>query len=178
MILAELLNINIKSQFSSAWKSKVVFALLIINKAGGLVYNRTFHPGLNTLSSNDLLILAGTFHGVHAITASLIPHSLHPSNNLPPSTSQNTASQNFPVKATGLEVLESSHFRLTCFQTLTGTKFLLFTEPAQPNVDMVIKRVYELYADFVMKNPFYTVEMPVRCAKFDSGLDTYIKVRS
>jgi trafficking protein particle complex subunit 4 len=54
---------------------------------------------------------------------------------------------------------------------------LLFTEPAQPNVDTVIKRVYELYADFVMKNPFYTVEMPIRCQKFDSALDTFIKVR-
>lgn len=41
----------------------VVFSLLIINKAGGLVYNRDFHSGLNKLSSNDLLVLAGTFHG-------------------------------------------------------------------------------------------------------------------
>merc|ERR1712070_521230 len=39
----------------------VVFALLIINKAGGLVYNRTFAPGLQKLDSNDYLILAGTF---------------------------------------------------------------------------------------------------------------------
>lgn len=38
----------------------VVFALLIINKAGGLVYNRTFAPGLQKLDSNDYLILAGT----------------------------------------------------------------------------------------------------------------------
>lgn len=42
---------------------RVVFALLIINKAGGLVYNREFHQGLNPLRSNDLLMLAGTFHG-------------------------------------------------------------------------------------------------------------------
>ena len=66
---------------------------------------------------------------------------------------------------------------MTCFQTLTGTKFLLFTEPAQPNVDSVIKRIYELYADFVMKNPFYTVEMPIRCQKFDASLDAFVRVR-
>ncbi|KAF2436483.1 Sybindin-like protein [Tothia fuscella] len=149
----------------------VVFALLIINKAGGLVYNREFHTGLAKLSSNDLLILAGTFHGVHAITRSLIPSSLKPISN--PGTPQN-----FPQRPSGLEVLESSHFRLTCFQTLTGTKFLLFTEPAQPNVDSVIKRIYELYTDFVMKNPFYTVEMPIRCQKFDAGLDAFVRVKS
>jgi hypothetical protein len=81
------------------------------------------------------------------------------------------------LKASGLEVLESSHVRLNCFQTLTGTKFLLITEPGQPNVDIIIRKVYELYADFVMKNPFYTVEMPIRCQKFDAALDNYIKAR-
>lgn len=40
----------------------VVFALLIINKAGGLIYNRTFAPGLQKLDSNDYLILAGNPH--------------------------------------------------------------------------------------------------------------------
>lgn len=43
---------------------RTVFALMIINKAGGLVYNRTFQEGgLNQLSSNDYLVIAGTFHG-------------------------------------------------------------------------------------------------------------------
>lgn len=40
-----------------------------------------------------------------------------------------------------------------------------------------MKRIYELYADFVMKNPFYTVEMPIRCQKFDAALDSYVKAR-
>jgi hypothetical protein len=149
-------------------RHRVVFALLIVNKAGGLVFNREFHTGLNTLTSNDLLILAGTFHGIHAIARQLAPAVVHP---------QNTNPQNFPVRPSGIEVLETSHFRLNCFQTLTGLKFLLVTEPAQPNVEIVLKRVYELYADFVMKNPFYTVEMPVRCQKFDSALDSFIKAR-
>ncbi|KAF1992145.1 Sybindin-like protein [Aulographum hederae CBS 113979] len=152
----------------------VVFALLIISKAGGLIYNREFNAGLAKLSSNDLLILAGTFHGVHAITRSLAPVATHPANRLSSAPPSSIAAP-FPLRPTGLEVLESSHFRLTCFQTVTGTKFLLFTEPSQPNVDVVIKRIYELYADFVMKNPFYTIEMPVRCQKFDGALDGYIK---
>jgi hypothetical protein len=43
---------------------RTVFALIIINKAGGLIYNKTFHEaGLNKVSTNDLLVLAGTFHG-------------------------------------------------------------------------------------------------------------------
>jgi hypothetical protein len=153
---------------------RVVFALMIVSKSGGLIYNREFHTGLSKLTSNDYLILAGSFHGMHAITSQLspaprIPHITPQNNMLAPSP--------FPNRPTGIEVLESSHFRLQCFQTQTGTKFLLVTEPQQPNVDTMIKKVYELYADYVMKNPFYTVEMPIRCEKFDRGLDGFIKVR-
>lgn len=42
---------------------RVVYTLIIINKAGGLVYNRDFNSALNKVSVNDLLVLAGTFHG-------------------------------------------------------------------------------------------------------------------
>ena len=54
-----------------------------------------------------------------------------------------------------------------------GTKFLLITEPRQPNVDTVLRRMYELYADYVMKNPFYQLEMPIRCEEFDRNLGSY-----
>jgi len=42
---------------------RVVYSLIIINKAGGLVFNRDFNSPLNKISVNDLLVLAGTFHG-------------------------------------------------------------------------------------------------------------------
>lgn len=43
--------------------SRAVFSLIIINKAGGLIYQREFQAGLQKLSTNDYLVLAGTFHG-------------------------------------------------------------------------------------------------------------------
>lgn len=135
-----------------------MFALLIISKAGGLIYNRTFQTGLAPLSSNDSLVLAGTFHGVHAIA-----------RNLSPTTR--------PKDSTGIETLQTSRFLLTCHQTPTGTKFLLFTEPAQQNADAILQRCYELYADFVMKNPFYSLEMPIRCEKFERAVQGWIAVR-
>ncbi|KAF2109494.1 cis-golgi transport protein particle complex subunit [Lophiotrema nucula] len=152
----------------------VVFALFVISKAGGLIYNREFHTGMSKLSSNDYLMLAGSFHGMHAITKQLCP--------APPvaadKANSTLAPSPFINRASGLEVLETSHFRMQCFQTQTGVKFLLFTEPQQPNMDAMVKKIYELYADYVMKNPFYTVEMPIRCEKFDRGLDGFVKVRS
>jgi hypothetical protein len=82
---------------------------------------------------------------------------------------------NRPEPSSGLEVLESENFRLQCFNTMTGTKFLLFTDTTQANVDVTIRRVYEMYADYVMKNPFYQLEMPVRCDMFDRKLLSYIR---
>jgi hypothetical protein len=63
---------------------------------------------------------------------------------------------------------------LTCFQTPTGTKFLLFTSPEQPNTDQITRRCYDIYADYVMANPFYSLEMPIRVDKFDRALAAYL----
>lgn len=43
--------------------ARVVFALFVISKSGGLIYNREFHTGMSKLTSNDYLMLAGSFHG-------------------------------------------------------------------------------------------------------------------
>lgn len=76
----------------------MIFSLYIINKAGGLIYQKDFNDGLLRLDSNDYLILAGIFHGVHAITAKISPLA----------------------GLSGLELLETDTFHLKCFQTLTG----------------------------------------------------------
>jgi trafficking protein particle complex subunit 4 len=64
----------------------------------------------------------------------------------------------------------------TAFELLIkGTKSLLITEPRQANVDAVLRRIYEFYSDYVMKNPFYQLEMPIRCEEFDRNLGVYAK---
>ncbi|KAI2616414.1 Sybindin-like protein [Hypomontagnella submonticulosa] len=157
-----------------------VLALIVINKAGGLIYNRTFGDGLNQLNTNDYLVLAGTFHGVHAITARLNP--LKGFMNAQQQQQQQAALSggsapipSRPDPPSGLEVLETENFRLQCFNTLTGIKFLLFTDTMQANVDVAMRRVYDLYSDYVMKNPFYQLEMPIRCETFDRKLNSYIR---
>ncbi|KAK6843280.1 hypothetical protein PG987_004140 [Apiospora arundinis] len=154
-----------------------VIALLIINKAGGLIYNRTFGEGLNQLNSNDYLVLAGTFHGVHAITARLNPLREHQAAHYHAQQQQSHHQSSGTGRSppSGLEVMETENFRLQCFNTQTGTKFLLFTDTMQANVDVAMRKVYDLYADYVMKNPFYQLEMPVRCDMFDRKLNSYIR---
>lgn len=54
---------NQKRTLANSQKHRGVLALIIINKAGGLIFNRNFGDGLNKLDTNDYLVLAGTFHG-------------------------------------------------------------------------------------------------------------------
>lgn len=108
---------------------------------------------------------------VHAITARLNPLKYAPSQA--PAVIGGLPAR--PEPPSGLEVMETENFRLQCFTTLTGTKFLLFTDTTQANVDVTMRRVYDLYTDYVMKNPFYQLEMPVRCDIFDRKLLLYVR---
>ncbi len=51
----------------------------------------------------------------------------------------------------------------------------MVADPKQPNVEILLKRIYELYADFALKNPFYSLEMPIRCELFDTNLQAVLE---
>ncbi|KAK0228860.1 TRAPP complex subunit Trs23 [Armillaria fumosa] len=129
-----------------------IFGLWVINKAGGLVYQRNFADGLAQLTSNEYLVLAGTLHGIHAITSRLSP--MGPSS--------------------GAQVIEGESFKMTILLTATGTKFVLLTSLAELSAETTLQKVHEAYADAVMKNPFHTPEMPIRSEGFDLRINSLI----
>ncbi|KIJ69130.1 hypothetical protein HYDPIDRAFT_123258 [Hydnomerulius pinastri MD-312] len=129
-----------------------VFGLWVINKAGGLVYQRNFADGLAQLTSNEYLVLAGTLHGIHAITSRLSPIG----------------------SGSGAQVIEGESFKMTILLTATGTKFVLLTSLTETTAEAVLQKTYEAYADAVMKNPFHTPEMPIRSDGFDSRITALI----
>ncbi|CAN6670372.1 hypothetical protein TRVA0_043S00210 [Trichomonascus vanleenenianus] len=129
-----------------------VLALIIINRAGGLIYQRHFRDGLNQVSTNDYLVLAGTFHSVHAMTTRVSPTG----------------------SSSGIQTMETAKYQFHCFQTLSGVKFLVVTDIGQFQPDVIINRIYSLYSDYVMKNPFYQMDMPIKCDQFDRHLNSYL----
>ncbi|PVF99129.1 Sybindin-like protein [Serendipita vermifera] len=131
-----------------------IFGLWIINKAGGLVYQKNFADGLAQLNSNEYLVLAGTLHGIHAITSRISPAG----------------------KSSGVQVIEAETFKINIFPTPTGIKFVLLTSLTDTTADGALQKIYEAYADFVMKNPFHTPEMPIRADKFDVRVGEIIKI--
>ena len=104
------------------------YQLFIINRNGGLVYSKSLAPTAPALSTNDSLRLGSTFHGLHAI-----------------------AQQIAPIVSGGIERLETETFILQCFQTLTGVKFVVTAAPGTPDLDALLRGIYEVYSDYVLK---------------------------
>ena len=121
--------------------------VFIISRSGGLLYNQDLSAAAPVLSTNDWLRFGSTFHGLHAI-----------------------AGQIAPVISAGIEKLETGTFKLQCFLSRTGTKFVLTAQAGTQDLDAVLGKIYEAYADFVLKNPFYELEMPIRIPEFTNAV--------
>uniref|UniRef100_A0A8C7E9V8 Trafficking protein particle complex subunit n=1 Tax=Nothoprocta perdicaria TaxID=30464 RepID=A0A8C7E9V8_NOTPE len=64
---------------------------------------------------------------------------------------------------------------LICFGN-TGIKFVVLADPKQTGIDSLLRKIYEIYSDFALKNPFYSLEMPIRCELFDQNLKLALEV--
>ena len=50
-------------------------------------------------------------------------------------------------------------------------------EPGTPDLSAVLKEIYVLYADCALKDPFYELEMPIRCELFTNAVDALVGTR-
>lgn len=151
----------------------MLLSLYINNKAGGLIYHRVrasrrpaepraarseprvpraapqdFASHAAKLDVNEQLRLASTFAGLALIMKQLSP-----------------------VRGSSqMEFLECDGFVLQSFDTPTGLKFFLTADPDSRHLDAVLRDVYVLYSDYVLKNPFYELDMPIQCERFDEKI--------
>ncbi|TYI74240.1 hypothetical protein E1A91_D07G186000v1 [Gossypium mustelinum] len=100
------------------------------------------------MDTNDSLRVASLWHSMHAISQQL----------------------SLTTGCSKIELLEGNTFDLHCFQSLTGTKFFVVCKLGTQHMEALLKVVYELYTDYVLKNPFYEMKMPIRCEVFDINL--------
>ena len=136
---------------AAALSGSALHTLFITNKAGGLIYSKELSSG-SRLAGNEYLLLASTFHSLHAISKQLAP-----------------------VPSGGLQSVEAPNFTMHCLESPTGIKFFATARPATRDVPTFLKRVYAFYSDYVLKNPFYEVDMPIRIKKFDAAVEGHAR---
>lgn len=74
------------------------------------------------------------------------------------------------------DFLMMEFFRLHCFQSTSGVKFVVVGVAGMSGaVEGLLRRIYELYADYALKNPFYSMDMPIRCQRFDDAIKNLIE---
>jgi len=76
-----------------------------------------------------------------------------------------------------LQIDKPVPFILYCLQSPTGLKLMLTASP-DTSVDSCkssLKKIYELYIDYALKNPYYKLEMPIRSEIFEHQLVKSVK---
>ena len=138
-----------------------VLSLYVINKSGGLIYNRDFvQRAAGRIDVSDAMRLGSIWFSLHAIAAQLSP----------------------TPNAKTLKSLHADTFHLHCLHVPSGTTFFIITNVPAPNQAQqhaqraadVLQAVYAAYAKYVLRNPFYETEMPIRCELFDAALSALL----
>ncbi|CAG61667.1 uncharacterized protein GVI51_K11077 [Nakaseomyces glabratus] len=90
----------------------------------------------------------------------------------------------------GIRHMSTDQFTMFIYQTMTGLKFVAIKNnqvvgsPSSNTTDIVggihladnlLRKVYCLYSDYVMKDPFYSLEMPIKSTTFDEKLQQMIQ---
>ncbi|KAJ8439233.1 hypothetical protein Cgig2_030168 [Carnegiea gigantea] len=173
-----------------------IYSLYIINKSGGLIFYKDYGSA-GRMDTNDTLRLASLWHSMHAISQQLSPVSgctgielleadtfdLHCFQALTvvklvieaypkgPSTGGAAVGSKLPWFSSCSAFREAPEsICILCAVRFNGTKFFVVCEPGTPHMENLLKHIYELYTDYVLKNPFYEMEMPIRCELFDINL--------
>lgn len=82
----------------------------------------------------------------------------------------------------GIRQLCTDQFTMFIYQTMTGLKFVTISSQTASTTnsnnnghiisiqiaDNFLRKVYCLYSDYVMKDPFYAIEMPIKSELFDN----------
>lgn len=56
-------------------------------------------------------------------------------------------------------MIDADNMKILCYQTLTKIKFIFVVDQITniSDCEVMFKKIYDVYSDFVSKNPFYEV---------------------
>ncbi len=126
--------------------------------------NQVFDPNLK-FSANDAIRFASTFHSMHAIAGKLTPSLALPKSATP------GAAPLAHLTNKGITKMQTSLFTLYCYQSYTGLKFIVATKPGAKEVKSKLITVYKKYSDYVCKNAYQQIDMPIRSLLFDQEIE-------
>ncbi|GMI01677.1 hypothetical protein TrLO_g11117 [Triparma laevis f. longispina] len=116
-------------------------SLLITSRSGGLIFHTPLSPNTPPLQTNDWLRIGSTFHSLIAISKTSVPK-----------------------ECGGMERVVCDNVVISILSTPTGIKFYLVSDSTITSPPL--NEIYAAWSDWVLKNPFYEIDMPVRGERF------------
>ncbi|KAF2077815.1 hypothetical protein CYY_000860 [Polysphondylium violaceum] len=135
----------------------MIFNIYIFNKEGVCIYFEEWNKKKGSANTaEDQKLLFGMLYSLKAFISTSSPKPIDPK--------------------TGFHCYKTSSYKLHFYETLSGTKFIIMTDPNTPDLREDLKKIYSnIFVEYVIKNPVYQPNTAIKCDMFINHLNAYLK---
>ncbi|KAK8956697.1 hypothetical protein KSP39_PZI001540 [Platanthera zijinensis] len=141
--------------------------LYIFNRNGVCLLYREWHRPLRTLDAQqDQKLMFGLLFSLRSFTAKMDPTSVDKGNLGVPL---------LPGQGCSYHSFQTNTYKLSFMESPSGIKLILVTHPKTGDLRDSLRYMYNLYVEYVVKNPIYVPGSAIKCELFNTNLDQYVK---
>ncbi|KAK1282352.1 hypothetical protein QJS10_CPB22g00012 [Acorus calamus] len=141
--------------------------MYVFNRNGICLMYREWNRPLHTLDSQqDQKLMFGLLFSLRSFTTKIDPSVVEKGNLGVPL---------LPGQGCSFHSFRTNTYKLSFMETPSGIKIILVTHPKCGDLRESLKHIYNLYVEYVVKNPLYVPGTPVRCGLFNTNLDQYVR---
>lgn len=142
--------------------------MYVFNRNGVCLLYREWNRPLRTLDAQqDHKLMFGLLFSLKSLTAKMDPTSAVEKGNL--------GMPQLPGQGCSFHSFRTNTYKLSFMESPSGIKIILVTHPRTGDLRESLKYIYNLYVEYVVKNPLYTPGSPIRCELFNTTLDQYVR---
>eukprot|EP01102_Stenamoeba_stenopodia_P020591 TRINITY_DN809_c0_g1_i1.p1 TRINITY_DN809_c0_g1~~TRINITY_DN809_c0_g1_i1.p1 ORF type:complete len:154 (-),score=22.49 TRINITY_DN809_c0_g1_i1:64-525(-) len=134
----------------------MIYVFYIYNKSGTCIYyeewNRKKPPG-NLQEEQKLMY--GMLFSLKSFVSKTTPTHLGPCDSF--------------------NYFKTSTYKLHLFETASGLKFILITDPSIGDMKEQLRTIYNIYVQYVAKNPLYKPSDPIDCELFITNFQKFVQ---
>lgn len=141
--------------------------LYVFNRNGVCLLDREWHRPLRTLDAQqDQKLMFGLLFSLRSFTAKMDPTSVDKGNLGVPL---------LPGQGCSFHSFRTNTYKLSFMESPSGIKLILVTHPKTGDLRDTLRHIYNIYVEYVVKNPLYVPGTPIKCELFNTNLDQYVK---
>uniref|UniRef100_A0A1D1ZFL8 Trafficking protein particle complex subunit n=1 Tax=Anthurium amnicola TaxID=1678845 RepID=A0A1D1ZFL8_9ARAE len=143
------------------------YMMYVFNRNGVCLLYREWHRPLKTLDAQqDQKLMFGLLFSLKSFTAKMDPTSAEKGNLGVPL---------LPGQGCSFHSFRTNTYKLSLMESPSGIKIILVTHPKCGDLRESLRYVYNIYVEYVVKNPLYVPGTTIKSELFNTKLDQYVK---